>query len=260
MKEKYETDIKKEIKKLQRHRDFFKQLIKDSEIKDKTKMVEARRKIEDQMEMFRELEKEYKQKKLTKVVDQNANELESKYNFDDSSSDGGSSNSSSSRSSSNDSQPSDEEVNSQESDSSESPSDKEWLNLFLCDSLRKIISEFESTISSLRQNKSKVAAKKNKEKIGVLEQRVTAVTQLLTKVGEVQALFELLDGKSLRKIRVLAGDYCRTGGQEDARYQAFLQELDSIITLYEQNMLPLQQAPKEESKTDGVKEEKDERS
>jgi CCR4-NOT transcriptional regulation complex NOT5 subunit len=38
MKEKYEQDIKKEIKKLQRHRDFFKQLIKDSEIKDKTKM------------------------------------------------------------------------------------------------------------------------------------------------------------------------------------------------------------------------------
>ena len=27
-----------EIKKLQRHRDFFKQLIKDGEIKDKTKM------------------------------------------------------------------------------------------------------------------------------------------------------------------------------------------------------------------------------
>jgi len=60
MKEKYETDIKKEIKKLQRHRDFFKQLIKDSEIKDKGKMQEARHRIEEQMEKFRELEKEYK--------------------------------------------------------------------------------------------------------------------------------------------------------------------------------------------------------
>jgi CCR4-NOT transcriptional regulation complex NOT5 subunit len=53
---------------LQRHRDFFKQLIKDGEIKDKTKMQEGRRLIEDQMEKFRELEKEYKQRKLTKVV------------------------------------------------------------------------------------------------------------------------------------------------------------------------------------------------
>lgn len=88
MKEKYETDIKKEIKKLQRHRDLFKQLIKDSEIKDKSKMQEARRRVEDQMEKFRDLEKEYKLRKLTKVVYQNHSELENKYKFDSSDSDG----------------------------------------------------------------------------------------------------------------------------------------------------------------------------
>lgn len=87
MKEKYESDIKKEIKKLQRHRDFFKQLIKDSEIKDKTRIQDARHLIEDQMEKFRELEKEYKQKKLTKVVFQNHSELENKYIFDSGDSD-----------------------------------------------------------------------------------------------------------------------------------------------------------------------------
>ncbi len=84
MKEKYEADIKKEIKKLQRHRDFFKSLIKDSEIKDKTKIQEARRRIEDQMEKFRELEKDYKQRKLTKVVFLNQSELDNKYIFSDS--------------------------------------------------------------------------------------------------------------------------------------------------------------------------------
>lgn len=68
MKEKIETEIKKEIKKLQRHRDFFKQLMKDPEVKDKSKVVEARHRIEEQMEKFREIEKEYKQKKLTKVT------------------------------------------------------------------------------------------------------------------------------------------------------------------------------------------------
>lgn len=47
MKDKHETDIKKEIKKLQRHRDFFKQLIKDSEVKDKSSLQQARRKIEE---------------------------------------------------------------------------------------------------------------------------------------------------------------------------------------------------------------------
>jgi hypothetical protein len=173
MKEKYESDIKREIKKLQRHRDTFKQHIKDSEIKDKTKMIEARRKIEDQMEKFRELEKEYKQKKLTKVVYQNANELESKYNFS-SSSENDSDNSSSGRGSDSDSlPPSDDEENSPASDrSSEAPSDKEWLNLFLNDSLRKMISDIEAEISKLRQNKQKTVAKKNKERITSLDQRV----------------------------------------------------------------------------------------
>lgn len=79
MKEKHEGDIKKEIKKLQRHRDFFKQLLKDSDVKDKSKISDARRLIEEQMEKFRELEKEYKSKKLTKVSYQNHNEIESKF-------------------------------------------------------------------------------------------------------------------------------------------------------------------------------------
>lgn len=79
MKEKHETEIKKEIKKLQQHRNFFRQLLKDNEVKDKSKISEARRLIEEQMEKFRELEKEYKSKKLTKVTFQNHNELESKF-------------------------------------------------------------------------------------------------------------------------------------------------------------------------------------
>ena len=51
-------------------------------------MQEARRRVEDQMEKFRDLEKEYKLRKLTKVVFQNHSELENKYKFDSSDSDG----------------------------------------------------------------------------------------------------------------------------------------------------------------------------
>jgi CCR4-NOT transcriptional regulation complex NOT5 subunit len=42
--------------------------MKDSEVKDKSKIVEARHRIEEQMEKFRELEKEYKSKKLNKLA------------------------------------------------------------------------------------------------------------------------------------------------------------------------------------------------
>lgn len=46
MKEKYEIEMKKEIKKLQRVRDFFRTQINNDEIKDKSKAQEARRRVE----------------------------------------------------------------------------------------------------------------------------------------------------------------------------------------------------------------------
>lgn len=68
MKEKAELDMKKEMKKLQRLRDFFKQGINSTEIKEKQKLQDARKKIETEMEKFREHEKEFKQNKLNKTA------------------------------------------------------------------------------------------------------------------------------------------------------------------------------------------------
>ena len=47
MKEKVESDMKKEIKKLQRYRDTFKVQINNPEFKDKARLTEARRRIEN---------------------------------------------------------------------------------------------------------------------------------------------------------------------------------------------------------------------
>lgn len=46
MKEKYEIEMKKEIKKLQRIRDYFRAAINNPDIKDKQKPMEARRRVE----------------------------------------------------------------------------------------------------------------------------------------------------------------------------------------------------------------------
>lgn len=81
MKEKYESDMKKEMKKLQKIRDFFKQTMNSSEVKDKSKLQEARRRIEQEMEAFKEHEKEFKQNKLTKSAMQSINEVEGKFKF-----------------------------------------------------------------------------------------------------------------------------------------------------------------------------------
>lgn len=65
-KEKYEADLKREIKKLQRLRDQIKTWCASSDIKDKRCLVENRKLIETQMERFKVVERETKTKAYSK--------------------------------------------------------------------------------------------------------------------------------------------------------------------------------------------------
>uniref|UniRef100_A0A336LF05 CCR4-NOT transcription complex subunit 3 n=1 Tax=Culicoides sonorensis TaxID=179676 RepID=A0A336LF05_CULSO len=65
-KEKYEGDLKKEIKKLQRLREQIKSWIASAEIKDKSALLENRRLIETQMERFKVVERATKTKAYSK--------------------------------------------------------------------------------------------------------------------------------------------------------------------------------------------------
>jgi CCR4-NOT transcription complex subunit 3 len=66
LKEKYESDLKKEIKKLQRLRDQIKSWISSNDIKDKTQLIEARKVIESKMEQFKICERDTKTKAYSK--------------------------------------------------------------------------------------------------------------------------------------------------------------------------------------------------
>ncbi|KAI0786407.1 Not1 N-terminal domain, CCR4-Not complex component-domain-containing protein [Abortiporus biennis] len=65
-KEKLETDLKTQIKKLQRLRDQIKTWVASNDIKDKSALLENRRLIETQMEKFKACEKEMKTKAFSK--------------------------------------------------------------------------------------------------------------------------------------------------------------------------------------------------
>lgn len=65
-KEKYEVDLKKEIKKLQRLRDQIKAWIASNDVKDKSVLQDARKLIETQMERFKVVERETKIKAYSK--------------------------------------------------------------------------------------------------------------------------------------------------------------------------------------------------
>lgn len=66
LKEKYEGDLKKEIKKLQRLRDQIKTWIGSNDIKDKNALIESRKLIESKMEQFKICEKDTKTKAYSK--------------------------------------------------------------------------------------------------------------------------------------------------------------------------------------------------
>jgi CCR4-NOT transcription complex subunit 3 len=75
-KEKYELELKKEIKKLQRYRDQIKSWLSLNEIKDKRALTENRKLIEQQMERFKACEKELKTKAYSKEGLQLANKID----------------------------------------------------------------------------------------------------------------------------------------------------------------------------------------
>lgn len=66
LKEKFEGELKKEIKKLQRFRDQIKTWIGSNDIKDKSQLLEMRRTIETKMEVFKVCEKDTKTKAYSK--------------------------------------------------------------------------------------------------------------------------------------------------------------------------------------------------
>ncbi|KAI0091948.1 Not1 N-terminal domain, CCR4-Not complex component-domain-containing protein [Irpex rosettiformis] len=77
-KEKLETDLKTQIKKLQRLRDQIKTWITGNDIKDKSALLDTRRLIETQMEKFKACEKEMKTKAFSKEGLTQASKLDPK--------------------------------------------------------------------------------------------------------------------------------------------------------------------------------------
>ncbi|KAI0356726.1 hypothetical protein OH77DRAFT_230508 [Trametes cingulata] len=77
-KEKLETDLKTQIKKLQRLRDQIKTWVASNDIKDKTALLENRKLIETQMEKFKACEKEMKTKAFSKEGLTQASKLDPK--------------------------------------------------------------------------------------------------------------------------------------------------------------------------------------
>lgn len=76
--EKFKDELKREMKKLQRHRDVIKGWQSTPEIKDKERLAITRRTIEERMELFKDIEKESKTKPHSKQGLQAAEKVDPK--------------------------------------------------------------------------------------------------------------------------------------------------------------------------------------
>eukprot|EP00794_Sanderia_malayensis_P009072 gene9072-10040_t len=133
-KEKYEADLKKEIKKLQRHRDQLKTWAASNDIKDKGPLLEYRRLIETQMERFKVVERETKTKAYSKEGLGQANRVDPA--------------------------------------TKEKEECREWLNDSI-DRINRQIDQFESEIESLPTgSKKKKIDKEKSNKIEALRERI----------------------------------------------------------------------------------------
>lgn len=132
--EKYRQDKKREIKRLQRLREFFRSNVNNPAVTEPHRLVEARRRIEAEMEKFRDHMREYKSNRPTKATMLNDTEMRGKFvdgsgsEFDDSYG---------------------EEEGSEDEgfDDNETPDillDRRWLTAFIQETLRSIIERYDN--------------------------------------------------------------------------------------------------------------------
>eukprot|EP00850_Spirogloea_muscicola_P008123 SM000042S15390 [mRNA] locus=s42:780817:787413:+ [translate_table: standard] len=207
-KEKYEGDLKKEIKKLQRYRDQIKTWIQSSEIKDKKALIDARKQIEREMERFKVCEKETKTKAFSKEGLGQHSKLDPK-----------------------------------EKARTES---REWLNNMAStyERLSMEVAELESQIDSFESEMEGLQVKKGKQRPPRLTHLEESIVRHKAHINKLEMVLRLLDNDELQPEQVadvkdLVEDYVERNQDDfddfedvDDLYQSLpLEKLDALESL-----------------------------
>lgn len=238
--------MKKEIKKLQRLRDFFRSNQNNPDIKDKMKLDQGRKMIENEMERFREHEKEFKMKQYSKRA--LAADFEKKGNFVDRR--GGSNSSRSYGDQSDDSDYGDYGDNDYGSDADQDPEgeeeevvsgnnseepveiekedaendpmqlskDKEWLDQFIHEKLKKQITKIESEVDNIRNKKIRGATKKQKDMLKELNDKLKLMRATRENCEELAMTMEFLEGGAIKGLKAALKKYYDDHEDESLRF------------------------------------------
>lgn len=171
--------MKREIKRLQRLRDIFRQNVNNPAIVEQHKLVEARKRIETEMEKFRDHEKEYKSKKPTKAAMLNETEIKGKFNFG----------SGSEFEEDYDGEEENGELSEEDEDLDDGPQDimldKQWLSNFVAETLKTLIGKYDSELDKIQNKKTKGGQKKNRDKINALKAKKSHLQHIKDRAEEL---------------------------------------------------------------------------
>lgn len=150
---------------MQRLRDIFRQNVSNPAIPEQHRLVEARKRIETEMEKFRDHEKEYKSKRPTKAAMLMDTEIKGKFNYGSGSDFDGEYGE--------EGEEVDEDDDDDLNEDSDAPQDiiidKQWLASFVTDTLRSIMTKYDSELDKIQNKKTKGGQKKNRDKINALK-------------------------------------------------------------------------------------------
>lgn len=178
------------------------------------------------MERFRELEKEFKMKPHSK---RNLERIQRQ----------GSSGSDDDDSDGSDDQDSDDQQSYDYGEEVEDQGelqekDKEWIKEFLVDNMNTLITKLETDLDNAKSKKIKGTAKKQKEKVGMINYKLTQSKKIKDKMEELQNSLEFVEGGSLSHLKTCLLAYVGSP-DEEANKTALEQELSKIMEHAETN-------------------------
>lgn len=81
--------------------------------------------------------------------------------------------------------------------------DKEWLQEFMEDHVKGLIVKFETDLDNAKKQKAKGTSKKQKEKVGVINYKLTQGKKLKEKLNDLTNSLEYLEGNHIKNLKIL---------------------------------------------------------
>lgn len=112
--------------------------------------------------------------------------------------------------------------------------DKNWLENFINDKLKKAITKIEHEVDNIRNKKVRGAVKKQKDMLKQLNDKLKLMRNTRIKCEELAMTIGFLEGGDIRQLKVLLKKYYEDPDQDEAR-ESVDKEVEELVQRADQN-------------------------